>query len=85
MRKNTTQPDLGSITTSLDYIKDAQDEMKEDIKELKASVEQGYVTKTEFQEMDKRVAKIEDAIRWVSYLIIGIVITAVIGLVIVRK
>lgn len=75
---------LDTINVKLGYIKDVQDEMKQDIKDLKVQVTDGYVSIGEFKNMDKRVTKIEDSIRWVSYLIIGIVITAVVGLVVMQ-
>lgn len=58
--------------------------MKSDIKDLKSQVAEGYITVGEYTNLEKRVVKIEDAIKWVSFLIIGIVITAVVGLVVMQ-
>lgn len=76
---------LSTISVKLGYIQKSQDEMKSDIKDLKTQVADGYVQVAEFKNMEARVTKIEDSIRWVSYLIIGIVITAVVGLVIIQR
>lgn len=75
---------LSTINVKLSYIQKSQDEMKLDIKDLKSQVADGYITVSEHNNLEKRVVKIEDSIRWVSYLIIGIVITAVVGLVVMQ-
>jgi F0F1-type ATP synthase assembly protein I len=74
-----------TIETKLGRFEEKLDNLKASIDEIKQLQKENYVTKSEHLAIVARVAETEDSIKWISRLVIGTVITAVIGFFLVKK
>lgn len=60
------------------------DELKEKFDKFSADIKDNYATKVEMREVRQDVSKLEGQIGWAVKLILGLVIVAVVGLVLVK-
>lgn len=74
-----------SLDTKIEVALDQLVRVREDIKSLDTKISQNYATKTEVVQIKQDVAEIKGNITWISRLVIGMVITAVVGTVIIFK
>lgn len=59
--------------------------VREDIKDLSDKLDDKYLTKAEHEETKKDVESLKDNVKWISRLIIGAVVTAILGFVIMSR
>lgn len=76
---------FGIMSTKIDNIEGSIEGMRQDIKDLANKIDSNYVTRVEHVNLERRVVGIESSMSWIVRLIVGIVITAVLGLIVVSK
>lgn len=59
--------------------------VEKDVSEIKIDQKSNYVTKESFNYHEDRIKKIEESIVWVVRIVIGMVIAAILGLVIITS
>lgn len=73
-----TEVEIARMAKDIEYIKLTMDELKK----LIADVKDGYATKDQHTALELRVKNLESNQTWITRLIIGTVITAILGLII---
>ena len=88
-RTNKTHQILNDLKDVINEIKlesaitnNKVDTINNTVKRIETNLERNYVTKAESSYITDRLSKVESNMAWISRLIIGMVVTAVLGLVI---
>lgn len=81
--QNTSE--IALIKQSLKYMKDGIDEIKQELRDFKRELIDGFVTKEKFQALEQDVKELKSLKEWALRIVLGAVIVALLALVIGRK
>lgn len=73
------------LRESLIRIESAIAQLQKDVAEIKLDQKSNYVGRDEFTYCRKDVDEIQDNIKWLMRLVVGAIVTAIMGLIIVVK